>query len=320
MNNAIETRQLDFAFSAEQRILTGVALEVPEGAVYGILGVNGAGKTTLMKVVTGLLKPQRGEVFLLGHPVGTELSVFNALGTLLEGPHLYSHLSGRQNLRVFSVYRGIPDSKVERVLEIVGLQSAADRLVRTYSTGMRQRLGIALALLPDPDLLILDEPTNGLDPQGIAEIRRLIQRLHRNEGKTVFVSSHILSEVEQVCTHVGILHRGQLHFQGTIAALREDFPARRRMALETGESKRAARLLRSRSVPASISEGGWVELEVKSREDINGLIDLLRQNGISIYQLRLREDRLEDYFLKILEASDAPQPTEEAGAEDFKRS
>lgn len=218
---AIETRALTRRFDAGHGV-QALDLAVPSGSVYGFLGPNGAGKTTTIRLLLALLRPDEGEIRLFEKPL-TMLSrePLREVGSLVEGPALYPHLSGRENLEVTRHLLDVPAARIDEVLEVVGLVQDQHRRVRVYSLGMRQRLGIALALLGRPRLLILDEPTNGLDPAGMVDLRLLLQRMATQLGMTVFVSSHLLSEVEQVASHVGVLHRGQLLFQGTPQALRE---------------------------------------------------------------------------------------------------
>ena len=202
----------------------GLDLDVREGDVYGFLGANGSGKTTTVRMILGLVLATSGEVELLGQPMPRRARrVLPSVGTLVEGPAAYPHLSGRANLRLYDAMGGAAGRRdrrrrVDQALEVVGLQAAADRRVRGYSLGMRQRLGLASALLQRPRLLVLDEPTNGLDPQGIREMRELLLRLNA-EGVTIFLSSHLLAEVEQLCTRVGVLDRGRLVVQAALADL-----------------------------------------------------------------------------------------------------
>ena len=202
----------------------GLDLDVREGDVYGFLGANGSGKTTTVRMILGLVLATSGEVELLGQPMPRRARrVLPSVGTLVEGPAAYPHLSGRANLRLYDAMGGAAGrrdrrGRVDQALEVVGLQAAADRRVRGYSLGMRQRLGLASALLQRPRLLVLDEPTNGLDPQGIREIRELLLRLNA-EGVTIFLSSHLLAEVEQLCTRVGVLDQGRLVVQAALADL-----------------------------------------------------------------------------------------------------
>ena len=195
-------------------------LEVKRGEIFGFLGPNGAGKTTTIRMALGLIAPSSGNVEILGHDIATHRAhILPRVGALVETPALYLYMSGRNNLRaVGSVLGGVPDERIEAVLELVGLRARQKDRVRTYSLGMKQRLGVAIALLQDPDILILDEPANGLDPAGIVEMRDLMHRLAA-EGKTVFISSHMLSEVQQICTRVAIINLGKLISESSIEEL-----------------------------------------------------------------------------------------------------
>lgn len=190
----------------------GLNLRVPAGSIYGLLGPNGAGKTTTLKLITGLLHPGRGEIRLFGEP--WRRAALARVGALIETPALYGNLTGAENLEVHRRLLGLPRQRINEVLAQVGLLDAAGKKAGAYSLGMKQRLGIAIALLGSPELLILDEPTNGLDPIGIQEMRELIRSLHA-QGITLIVSSHILPEVQQVVTHIGIISGGRLHYQGS---------------------------------------------------------------------------------------------------------
>ncbi|HEX7340438.1 MAG TPA: ABC transporter ATP-binding protein [Rhodanobacteraceae bacterium] len=217
---AIHTRNLTRLFRGEHGI-RDLDLAVPKGAIYGFLGPNGAGKTTTIRLLLGLLVPDAGYVELFGRKLERHDPATRAgIGAMVEAPSLYPHLSGRDNVEVTRRLLGLPRTRTDAVLEIVGLRDDARRRVRGYSLGMRQRLGIALALLGEPRLLILDEPTNGLDPAGIAEIRHFIEHMTHELGLTVFLSSHLLGEVEQLATHVGVVQHGRLLFQGALDALR----------------------------------------------------------------------------------------------------
>ncbi|WP_165917252.1 ABC transporter ATP-binding protein [Flaviaesturariibacter aridisoli] len=222
MSYAIETKALSFAFG-KHTVVNALSLHVPEQSIYGFLGPNGAGKSTSIRLLTGMLLSQQDNIFIHGRSLRQQgPEIFRSIGTLIEQPSLWGHLTARENLRVIATLRGLPASRMDAVLETVGLGAVQHRRVSQYSLGMKQRLGIALALLPDPKLLLLDEPANGLDPSGIIEIRDLLKRLHREEGKTVFVSSHLLAEVEKTCTHIGIIHKGVLRYENTLEQLRRD--------------------------------------------------------------------------------------------------
>ncbi|HKV83005.1 MAG TPA: ABC transporter ATP-binding protein [Ktedonobacterales bacterium] len=215
----LRTRNLSKTYG-QRLAVNNLNIEVRRGEIYGFLGPNGAGKTTTIRMALGLITPSAGSVEILGHEVASQRAVIlPRVGALVETPALYLYMSGRNNLRaIASVLGGVPESRLDAVLDLVQLRGRDNDRVKTYSLGMKQRLGVAMALLQDPDLLILDEPANGLDPAGIVEMRDLMRRL-ASEGKTVFISSHVLTEVRQICTRVAILNFGQLVTETTIEDL-----------------------------------------------------------------------------------------------------
>lgn len=255
---SIETTGLSKRFG-HQLAVDGVDLAVPRGSVFGFLGPNGSGKTTTIRLMLGLAAPTDGSVRLLGEEMPRQLhGVLPRVGALVEGPAFYPFLSGAANLHRFDaadphVPAATRKARVQSALERVGLTHAADKKVRAYSLGMKQRLGIANALLAPRDLLILDEPTNGLDPQGTREVRSLVRSLAA-DGATVFVSSHLLAEVEQICTHAAIMSAGRLVAQGTLAELRQGGQARIRVL--TPDAGTAAEVLARLGLPAAIPGGG----------------------------------------------------------------
>lgn len=210
-DNILETRELTKNFSG-QLAVNGVSLEIKRNTIYGLLGPNGAGKSTTLKLILGLLRPTKGEIFFDGEPWKREHLA--KIGSLIEEPALYGNLTAEENLLVHTKLLGVPKDKIYEVLETVDLKDTGSKRASQFSHGMKERLGIAIALLNDPSLLILDEPTNGLDPVGIQELRELIATFPK-KGMTVILSSHILSEVEQVVDEIGIINKGQLMFQGT---------------------------------------------------------------------------------------------------------
>src|SRR5246127_5529817 len=215
----ISTEGLSFNFG-NQQVVKSLSLQVPEGSIYGFLGPNGAGKTTTIKLLLNLLKTQEGSIHIFGQELKSKrISILSQIGSLIEQPAIYLHLSGRENLVNRALLLQVPEKRVDEMLELVHLKDAAHKKAGRYSLGMKQRLGIGLALLSDPKLLILDEPTDGLDPNGIIEIRELLIKLVSKYQKTVFVSSHLLAEVERMATHVGIINHGELLFQGSIEDL-----------------------------------------------------------------------------------------------------
>ena len=198
-----------------------VNLRVPEHSVYGFLGPNGAGKTTTLKLILGLIKPEQGDISVFGQNVTTanRLSILRQTGSLIESPGGYGHLTGLENMQIVQKLKGVSETEIVRALKTVRLYEQRDKKLKNYSLGMRQRLGLAMALLGDPKLLILDEPTNGLDPAGIQEIRELIRSLPKEQDMTVIISSHLLNEVEQMADHVGIIHHGEILYQGPLSEL-----------------------------------------------------------------------------------------------------
>lgn len=220
MNEIISTYNLSKRYGSTYRV-NNVNLSVCEGEIYGFLGPNGAGKTTTLKMILGLTRPTDGKVTVFGKDLNeNRYLVLSQTGSLIESPSYYGHLTGLENMRIVQKLRDVPDKNVEEALKIVRLENHKDKKVSQYSLGMKQRLGIAMAILSFPKLLILDEPTNGLDPAGIGEIRELIKSLPRRYEMTVVISSHLLSEIEQTATSVGIINDGIMMFQGSMESLK----------------------------------------------------------------------------------------------------
>jgi ABC-2 type transport system ATP-binding protein len=218
---AIETRGLTRTFGSRVAV-DALDLHVPPGAVYGFLGPNGAGKTTTIRMLLGLMRPTDGDILLHGEPFSRDRrGLLRNVGALVESPSLYPHLTGEEHLEVIRRLLSVPVQNVREVLELFDLAEDARRPVRTYSTGMRQLLGLAAAWLGHPSLLVLDEPANGLDPAATRKLRGLLRRAVAEQGATVFVSSHVLGEIEQIADQIGIIHRGRLVFQGALSSLRQ---------------------------------------------------------------------------------------------------
>lgn len=276
-----------------------VDLRIPEREVYGFLGPNGAGKSTTMKMLLGLVHPTKGSVDVLGLPF-TEancIQILKNVGSLIEAPACYGHLTGRENMEVLRRLLDLPRQNIEQAVRIVRMENQMDKLVKHYSLGMKQRLGIAMALARFPRLLILDEPTNGLDPAGIEEIRSLIQELPRQYGMTVMVSSHLLSEIGQMATYVGILDHGQLIFQNRMEVL--DHKRRPRLLLRTSSDEAAGRLLQALGPqPAAPADAGLLLPWLDDRQ-IGQAIQLLVQNRIEVYRVEERQKSLEEVFLEM---------------------
>ena len=292
----IETHELSYYF-ARQQVLDKVSLSVPKGSIYGFLGPNGAGKTTTIKLLLNLLYSSERNIFLFGKDLQkSRIEILRKTGSLIEQPAIYPHLSGRENLLNRAMLLQINKSRVAEMLQLVDLQENQHKSAGNYSLGMKQRLGIALALLPDPELLILDEPTNGLDPNGIIEVRELLQKLTSEQGKTVFISSHLLAEVEKMATDVGIINRGKLLFQGGIQKLQSIKSSH--VSIEVSDIITAANTLLLNGYEADIIDE-TIQLPFSSREQMGNINNLLVNSGHTVYSLSQTKQDLEKLFLSI---------------------
>lgn len=295
--NIIQTHDLCKQYGSALRV-SHLNLNVPEGSIYGFLGPNGAGKSTTLKMILGLVRPTAGSIRVLEKDMdsGNRLSVLRQVGSLIESPSYYGHLTGEENLRIVQTLRGIPEKNIREVLQIVRLDGQREKKVAHYSLGMKQRLGLAAALLGYPKLLILDEPTNGLDPAGIQEMRELICDLPGRFGMTVVVSSHLLSEIDQMANHVAIIREGELVFQDSLEALHGR--SRHHLALRTTNNTVARSLLAEQSVPCE-EENGYLILPILSDEVAAQLTTFLAGNRLGIVRLEERQKSLEDIFLDL---------------------
>ena len=267
-------------------------LTVRAGQVYGFLGPNGAGKTTTLRMLLGLVRPTAGRVLLYGRPPAS--GPLNGVGALIEGPAFYPYLSGRDNLRVLARHASMPDRRVDVVLDLVDLSDRAGDRYASYSLGMKQRLGVAVALLKDPRLLILDEPTNGLDPAGMADMRAMIRRLGA-AGCTVLVSSHLLGEVEQICDRVGVIARGQMVSEGTVADLRGRADLRV-VATPLDRAAGHARALLGPDAVRVVGDGLSLAVAADRAGEINAA---LVSAGVTVTELRMVERDLEQAFFEL---------------------
>ena len=295
--NIIDTHDLCKQYGNALRV-AHLDLDVPEGSVYGFLGPNGAGKSTTLKMILGLVRPTAGDIRVLGKKMdgGNRLAVLRQVGSLIESPSYYGHLTGEENLRIVQTLRGVPEKNIREVLQIVRLDGQRGKKLAHYSLGMKQRLGLAAALLGYPKLLILDEPTNGLDPAGIQEMRELICSLPERFGMTVVVSSHLLSEIDQMADHVAIIREGELVFQDTLEALHGR--SRHHLALRTTNNAVARAVLQERSVPCQ-EEEGYLILPILSDELAAQLTRLLAERHLGVIRLEERQKSLEDIFLEL---------------------
>jgi ABC-2 type transport system ATP-binding protein len=301
VGTAVRTTGLTKRFRSGQVAVDHIDLVVPRGSVYGFLGPNGSGKTTTIRMLLGLISPTEGSHALLDRPMPRAAAeVLPRIGALVEGPAFHPHLSGRRNLARLDAADRTADPRtaarrIGRALERVGLTAAAGKRYRAYSLGMRQRLGIAAALLQPRDLLVLDEPTNGLDPQGTREVRSLVASL-AHDGTTVLLSSHLLSEVDQVCTHVGVMHVGRLVSQGTLADLRA--VAAPRLRVRTSQPDRAASTLRGLGLSEVAVHSGEVVADVGGHEP-EAVLRALVLDDIPVREFTVDSADLEDVFVAL---------------------
>ena len=301
--NIVQTTGLCKQYGQSMRV-RDLNLSVPEGCIYGFLGPNGAGKSTTLKMILGLVHPTAGQISAFGKAVNQQnrLDILKQVGSLIESPSYYGHLTGEENLRIVQTLRNVPERDVRQVLEIVRLQNQKDKKVAHYSLGMKQRLGIAAALLGFPKLLILDEPTNGLDPAGIQEMRELICSLPERFGMTVIVSSHLLSEIDQIADVVGIIREGELVFQDRLSVLHAR--SRHELLLRTTDNQAAAALLASQGLPCR-QEGNYLTLSMLKDPQAARLSRLLCQNGLDLIRMEERQTSLEDIFLELTGGKEA---------------
>ena len=293
----IQTTNLSFSFSNGIKTLQDVNLFVPEGSVYGFLGPNGAGKTTTLRLLLGLLRNQHGKLEVFGKEFSPHrVEILKRVGSLIEQPSLYLHLTAKENLEIYRLIYKVDRKRINEVLKIVGLENTGKKKTKQYSLGMKQRLSIAIALLHQPELLILDEPTNGLDPNGIIETRDLIKKLNKEHNTTVIVSSHILNEVERMASHVGIIHKGRMLFQGSLSELQHMTSRQSVLQIETNDNDAASRLLQSFSLKHM---NGRLVLPFQTREQTAAINRLLVQHGVEVYALHAQQDDLEQLFLDI---------------------
>lgn len=297
-SSIISTSHLSKKYGSVLRV-SDLDLRVPEGCIYGFLGPNGAGKSTTLKMILGLVRPTAGDIAVFGEPMmrRNRLAILKQVGSLIESPSYYGHLSGEENLRIVQTMRGVPEKNISEVLEIVRLTDAKDKRAAHYSLGMKQRLGLAAALLGYPRLLILDEPTNGLDPAGIQEMRELIKELPQRFGMTVVVSSHLLAEIDQMADHVGIIREGELVFQDSLTALHSR--SKHHLALRTTDNLHAQAILRERHLHVSEGEDGYLVLPLLNDDTTAALAELLVTQSIGVLRLEERQKSLEDIFLEL---------------------
>jgi lantibiotic transport system ATP-binding protein len=297
---AIEVSNLSHYFSRQNQVLDQVSMRVEPGSIYGFLGPNGAGKTTTIRLILGLLQQQEGNIAFFGQDFqANRVHILRRVGSLIESPSMYGHLTAMENLQLLQKIYQCPPANMQKVLDLVGLSNTGRKKVQQFSLGMKQRLGIAIALLPDPEVLILDEPTNGLDPNGMLEMRELLQHIHREAGKTILVSSHLLAEIEKLATHVGIIHRGRMLFEGTLDALLQRRAQVSQVLVRCSDSAALAKAV-APTYNAQIIDYRTVLVAITNADDTARLVQQAVGKGIDLYEVRPNHGDLESIFMEII--------------------
>jgi ABC-2 type transport system ATP-binding protein len=297
--NCIETNQLTHTFSGNETVLDNINLCVPEGSIYGFLGPNGAGKTTTLRLVLGLLKKQRGTIHIFNKSFDEHrIEILQQTGSLIESPSFYAHLTAVENLALLQKIYQCPKERIAEVLQIVGLSHTGKKKSGKFSLGMKQRLSIAIALLHNPSLLILDEPTNGLDPNGILEIRELLKKINAEHKVTIVISSHLLAEIEKLVTHLGIINKGKLIFQGKMEELHHLQANGSFISMETNDNERSLQLISAKNYFPSMQDG-IIILPAMEKEKVAALNKLLVENNIEVYRITPVKNDLESIFMDM---------------------
>ncbi len=293
MNKILEVNNLKKSYN-NKTVLDIKSLYIEEKTIYGLIGKNGAGKSTLMKLILGLVKKDEGRIKIFGKEINSKnQKTFNKnFGALIESPSFYDHLSGYENLEIVCQLKGVNKEEIRKTLDMVGLNNVGDKKAREYSLGMKQRLGIAMALIGNPKLLILDEPINGLDPQGIEEMRNLFKNIVKNTTTSILISSHILDEIEKISTHIGILREGNLVYNGSLDEYRRLHPPF--ISLRTSDNNKALELL---NLDQSNIQENKIILGKKSNQEIASIVNFLH-GEVDIYRIEEERESLEKLFIE----------------------
>lgn len=296
----IKTTGLSYHYPKQEQTLFDINLQVERGSIYGFLGPNGSGKTTTLSLLLGLLKNQQGDIEIFGqHLHSNRIDILKKIGSLIETPSLYGHLTARENLEIYRAVYGVSRERISEVLDIVAIGDTGKKVAKKFSLGMKQRLSIALALLPNPELLILDEPSNGLDPAGIIELRQLIKKLNKAYGMTILISSHLLAEVEKMVSHVGIINKGKMLFQGSLQELSLVQQKSSKLLVNTSDNEVAIRLLREYN-PERVRD--ILSVPFQDLNQVASINRTLAQNDLDVYLLHPKENDLEQLFIDLTSA------------------
>lgn len=296
----VSTENLSHYFSNEEAVVKNLNLQVNRGSIYGFLGPNGAGKTTTLRLILGLYKTQHGNITIFNKSLSqNRIEILKDIGSLIESPSIYEHLTAYENLLLLQKIYQCPNHRISDVLNLVGLSGTGNKKTKEFSLGMKQRLSLAIAMLHNPSLLILDEPTNGLDPNGIIEMRELLKKLNRELGTTIIISSHLLAEIEKLATHVGIINKGRLLFQGTLEELMNKRNELSSVILDTASNELASSILNSNQIKSE-TLGTKIRLLVTTKKEIDFVNRLLISNNIDVYELSLYQSDLETVFMSVI--------------------
>jgi len=295
----IQVSNVSHQFTNREYVLNDISLSVKEGSIYGFLGPNGAGKTTTLRLILGLLKKQKGEIEIFGKPFNANrIEILSRIGSLIESPSLYGHLTATENLKVWQKVYQSPINRIPEVLQLVGLAHTGRKKAGQFSLGMKQRLGIATSLLHSPSLLILDEPTNGLDPSGIVEMRELLRTLNQTQGITIIISSHLLGEIEKLVTDVGIIHKGKMLFESSLADLMKRQHQASTIYFDTDNNAGALQLVQNLDIKAMV-EKERLAVGNLPKPTIAQINRTLVENNIEVYGIQTVANDLESIFMNL---------------------
>ncbi len=295
----IRIENLNFSYKKGVKVLNNLSFQVPKGSIYGFLGANGSGKTTTIRILLGLCNADSGQIFIDGKEFSkTNYLRYKNIGAMIEAPSLYGHLSGMKNLQFVANYYNVKQDRIDEVLKIVDLEDTKNKKVKNYSLGMKQRIGIAQSILHNPDILVLDEPLNGLDPKGIKEIRELLFKL-RDEGKTIFISSHLLSEVEKSCDYFCIIDKGTHIFSEKVSHMQQMLSKNIDYKIECSNAEKVKSLLLKDGLKAEIKDNSQLTVSLPDDKIIASYIQKINTEGIDLFEVRKKDNSLEDIFLKL---------------------
>lgn len=298
--NCIVTENLTHRFGSNELVVQDVNLVIPRASIYGFLGPNGAGKTTTLRLILGLLQKQQGKIYIKGMPLHKHRTLLmRSIGNLIESPSIYAHLSATENVRIQQILFGTDRKRIQQVLQLVGLEKTGSKPAGKFSLGMKQRLGIAIALLHSPEILILDEPTNGLDPNGMIEIRELLLRLHKENGMTILVSSHLLAEIEKLATHVGVIHNGILRFQGSTTELADLQRHQKGTLIATDNIRLSKQIFDEQGISYHIAENVF-HVSVENIQRVVELNRTLNERGVGVFKIEAQKHDIETIFMELI--------------------